>query len=119
MRHRVQKTFRFNHKDTDHRKAVLRNLLTSFFIHKSMVTTLKRAKALSIMVDKLVNTVNSKDKMNAIRETWRFLFTKESSLELFNNVAPKYSDKKSWITRITPIKFREGDNAKLVKIELV
>lgn len=119
MRHRVQKTFRFNHKDTDHRQAVLRNLLTSFFVHKEMITTLKRAKALSIMVDKLVNVVNSKDKMNAIRETWRFLFTKESSLELFNNVAPKYTDKKCWITRITPVKYRDGDCAKLVKIELV
>ena len=119
MRHRVQKTFRFNHKDTDHRKAVIRNLLTSFFIHKSMVTTEKRAVALWIMVDKMINVVNSKDKMNAIRETGKLLFTKESSLELFNNVAPKYTEKKSWMTRITPVKLREGDCAKLVKIELV
>ena len=119
MRHRVQKTFRFNHKDTDHRQAVIRNLLTSFFIHKSIVTTEKRARALQIMAQKLVNIANEKDKMNAIRKTWKYLFTKESSLELFNNVAPKYSDKKSGITRITAIKFREGDCAKLVKIELV
>lgn len=119
MRHRVNKVFSFNHKDDDHSKAVLRNLLTSFFIHKSLVTTEKRAKALSIMVDKLVNVVNTKDEMNAIREVMQYVFTKESSVELFTNIAPKYKDRKSWLTSITPIKYRDWDCAKLVKIELV
>lgn len=119
MRHRVKNTFKFNHKDTDHRLATLRNLLTSFFMHKSMITTEKRARALSIMIDKLVNVVNSKDEMNAIREVWEYVFTKESSVELFKNIAPKYKERKSGMTTITPIKYRAGDNAKLVKIQLV
>ena len=119
MRHRVKNTFKFNHKDWDHRSAVLRNLLTSFFMHKSLVTTPKRAKALSIMVDKLVNVVNSKDEMNAIREVWKYVFTKESSLELFKNIAPKYKEKKFWMTSMVPVKYRAWDNAKLVKIQLV
>lgn len=119
MRHRVNNTFKFNHKDTDHREAALRNLITSFLLHKSMVTTAKRAKALSIMIDKLVNIVNTKDEISAIREVWQYIFTKESSLELFNNIAPKYKERKSWMTTITPIKYRAWDNAKLVKIQLV
>jgi large subunit ribosomal protein L17 len=49
-----------------------------------------------------------------------YLFTKESSLELFKNVAPKYKGTKtSGFTRITPIKYRDGDNAKLVLLELI
>ena len=119
MRHRVKNTFKFNHKDGEHRSAVLRNLATSFFMHKSLVTTQKRARALSIIVDNLVNVVNSKDEMNAIREVEKFVFTKESSIELFKNIAPKYKDKKCGLTSITPVKFRDGDNAKLVKIQLV
>lgn len=119
MRHRVKKTFRFNHKDVDHSLAALRNLLTSFFLHKSIITTQKRAKAMSIVIDRLVNLVNTKDEMNAIREVGRFVFTKESSVELFTNIAPKYKERTSGITTITPIKYRAGDNAKLVKIQLV
>jgi large subunit ribosomal protein L17 len=49
-----------------------------------------------------------------------YLYTKQSSLELFKNVAPKYKEKKtSWFTRIVPIKYRDGDNAKLVLLELI
>lgn len=119
MRHRVNTTFKFNHKDVDHRLAALRNLITSFFMHKSLITTPKRARALSIMVDKLVNVVNTKDEMNAIREVGQYVFTKESSIELFKNIAPKYKEKKCGITTTTAIKYRAGDNAKLVKIQLV
>jgi large subunit ribosomal protein L17 len=94
MRHRIKQTFRLNHKDGDHVNAVLRNMITSFFVHKSMITTEKRAKALSILVDKLINIVNTKDEMNAIREISRYVYTKESSLELFKNIAPKYKEKR-------------------------
>ncbi|HBA44474.1 TPA: 50S ribosomal protein L17 [Patescibacteria group bacterium] len=106
MRHRVKQIRRLNHKDPDHRDAVLRNLMTSFFVHKSITTTAKRAKNVQIITDRLVNLVNTKDKMNAIREVARYVFTKESSIELFSNIAPKYSERKSGITRITPIKLR-------------
>ena len=61
-----------------------------------------------------------KDEMNAIRAVMAVLFTKEASLELFNNVAPQYKgEKTSGFTRTTAIKQRDGDNAKIVLIELV
>ena len=120
MRHRVRKHLKFKKKDFQHRKAMERNLLTAFFLHKSIKTTEKKAKAIVPMIDKLINNVNSKDEMNAIRYAMQYLFTKDSSLELFKNVAPKYKENKtSGFTRITPIKYRDGDNAKLVLLELV
>ncbi len=120
MRHRVRKNLKFNRKDFSHRNAMQRNLLTSFFMHKSLKTTEKKAKSIVPMIDKLINVVNTKDEMNAIRYAMRYLFTKESSLELFKNVWPKYKwNKTSGFTRITPIKFRDGDNAKLVLLELI
>lgn len=97
---------------------MLRNLVTSFFLHKSLVTTEKQARAISPIIDALVNTANSSDQMNAIREVSAYLFTKESSKELFEHVAPKYKERTSGISRITPIKYRAGDMAKIVKIEL-
>ncbi|NCO31810.1 hypothetical protein GW891_03265 [bacterium] len=85
-----------------------RNLLTSFFLHKSLQTTEKKVDLIIPMVDKLINVVNTKDEMNAIRYVMKYLYTKEASLELFKNVAPKYKgNKTSGFTRATAIKFRD------------
>ncbi len=120
MRHRVRKHLKFNNKDFSHRIAMQRNLLTSFFMHKSIKTTEKRAKLIVPMIDKLINTANTKDEMNAIRYVMKYLFTKDSSRELFTNVAPKYKwNKTSGFTRMTSIKYRDWDNAKLVLLELI
>lgn len=99
---------------------MLRNLATDLFLHKSIKTTMKKAKAVLPLVDKLINVVNTKEEMNAIRAVKAYLYTKESSLELFKNVAPKFKgEKTSGFTRITPIKYRDWDNAKIVLLELV
>lgn len=120
MRHRVRKHLKFNNKSFAHRDAMQRNLLTSFFLHKSIKTTPKKAALVVPMIDKLINTVNTKDEMNAIRYVMQYLYTKEASLELFKNVAPKYKwNKTSGFTRRVAIKLRDGDNAKIVKLELV
>jgi len=119
MRHRCRKNLKFNWKDFQQRKALERNLLTNFFLHKSIKTTEKRAKFIVPMIDKLINVVNTKDEMNSIRQVMTYLYTKESSLELFKNVAPKFKGRTCGFTRITPIKYRDGDNAKLVLLELV
>jgi large subunit ribosomal protein L17 len=120
MRHRVRKHLKFNNKSFSHRNAMERNLLTSFFLHKSIKTTEKKAALIVPKIDKLINIVNKKDEMNAIRYAMKYLFTKEASLELFKNVAPKYKgNKTSGFTRATAIKLRDGDNAKIVKLELI
>ena len=119
MRHRVRKYKKFNNKSFAHRDAMKRNLVTSFFMHKSIKTTEKKAKSIVSIIDKLINVVNTKDEMNAIRQVMQTVYTKEASLELFKNIAPKYKERKSGFTRITPIKYRDGDNAKLVILELV
>ena len=120
MRHKVRKHLKFNNKTFAHRNAMQRNLLTSFFLHKGIKTTEKKAKSIVPMIDKLINVANTKDEMNAIRYVMQYLFTEESSKELFATVAPKYKDvKTSGFTRIVPIKYRDGDNAKLVLLELI
>ena len=97
-----------------------RNLLTNLFLHKAIKTTPKKASAITPLVDRLINVVNSKDEMNAIRFVMQYLFTKESSLELFKNIAPKFKgNKTSGFTRTTPLKYRDWDSAKLVLLEIL
>ena len=120
MRHKVRKNLKFNNKTFAHRRAMQRNLITSFFLYKSIKTTEKKAKSIIPLIDKCINTVNSKSEMNAIRYVMQYIFTENASKELFKNIAPKYKDtKSSWFTRITPIKYRDGDNAKIVSLDLV
>ncbi len=119
MRHRCRKNLKFNGKDFGQRKAMERSLVTNFFLHKAIKTTEKKAKFIVPMIDKLINVANTKDEMNAIRQIMTYVYTKESSLELFKNIAPKCKGKTSGFTRITPIKYRDGDNAKVVLLELV
>jgi len=58
--------------------------------------------------------------MNAIRFTMQYLFTEDASKELFTNVAPKYKgNRTSGFTKIVPVKYRDGDNAKIVALRLV
>jgi len=97
-----------------------RNLVTNLFLHKAIQTTPKKAASIIPIVDKMINVVNSKDELNAIRYVMQYVFTKESSLELFKNIAPKYKGQKtSGFTRTTPIKYRDGDSAKIVLLELI
>lgn len=120
MRHKVRKHLKFNKKTFAHRNAMQRNLVTSLFLHKGITTTEKKAKSIIPMIDKLINTVNTKDEMNAIRSVMSYIFTETASKELFTHIAPKYKGKQSsGFTRITPIKYRDGDNAKLVSLELI
>jgi large subunit ribosomal protein L17 len=119
MRHRVKKHQHLSQKDNCHRKAVLRNLLTGLFTHKAVKTTEKRALAIEPIAHRLIEMVKSDaTEYNKIRFISAELFTKEASTSLLS-LAKNYAKQAGGYTRITPIKYRDGDSAKLVQIELV
>ncbi|MBP6981423.1 50S ribosomal protein L17 [Candidatus Gracilibacteria bacterium] len=119
MRHRVQKHLHFKGKDDNHRKSMVRNLLTSLFTHKAIQTTSKKAYAIEGLAHRLIETAKGDhSEYNKIRMISAELFTKEATVSLMA-LAPKYKDIKGGYTRITPIKYRDGDSATLVKIELI
>ncbi len=119
MRHRVKKHLHLNGKDTNHRNAVVRNLLTSLFTHKSIETTEKKALAMEGSAHKLIEIAKSEQTdYNKIRAISAELFTKEAGVSLMT-LAQNYKNVHGGYTRITPIKLRDGDAAKLVKIELI
>lgn len=119
MRHRVKQNLRLNHRDTGHRTAIVRNLVTSFFLHSGVVTTAKKAMILSQEVDRIIRIAQSDaPEMNKIRSIQSVVFTPDASRRALE-LAKKMKTKESGFTRVTPIKYRVGDAAKLVKIEFV
>jgi large subunit ribosomal protein L17 len=119
MRHRVKKHLHLKGKDQAHRKSVVRNLVSGLFEHKSIITTQKRALAITPVAEKLIEVAKSDaTEYNKIRYITPEVFTEAASRAVIE-VAGNYTDRKGGYTRITPIKYRDGDSALLVKIELV
>lgn len=119
MRHRVKKHLHLSGKDKAHRKSVVRSLVSGLFEHKSIVTTEKRALAIEPVVHGLIELGKStQTEYNKIRLITPEVFTEASSRAVLE-VSKNYTDRKGGYTRITPIKYRDGDAALLVKLELV
>lgn len=119
MRHRNKKHLKLKKRDTAHRKAIYRNLLTSLFEHKSIVTTEKRALAITPDAHRLIEVASGDhSEHNKIRLIMAELFTPTASHSLMS-LAKSYKDRNGGYTRMTAIKYRDGDAAKLVKLELV
>lgn len=119
MRHRVKKHLHLNGKDKAHRKSVVRNLVSAFFEHRSLVTTEKRALAIVPTIEKLIELgKGTHTEYNKIRLISPEVFTETASRGVLE-VAQAYGDRRGGYTRITPIKYRDGDSALLVKLELV
>jgi len=111
-------------RTSDHRKALLRNQATALIMNGKLETTEKKAMELRSVVDSLI-TLAQKDDMNAKRKAAAYLYnvkTKDGKTAvdvLFNDVAPRYKDRKGGFTRVTKIGQRRGDSAEIATIELV
>ncbi len=104
----------------DARRLLLGNLATSLIIHEKIQTTQAKAKAVQPLVDKLIHDAKeTKEKRIAIRNLKSILQSEMSSRKVLEELVNRYAERTSGFTRITAIKFRAGDNAPLVQIELV
>ena len=116
MRHNKK----FNHlgRTKSHRDALLANMTVSLIMHKRIITTLAKAKALRIYAEPLINRAKTDDTANR-RVVFRYLQNKEAVTELFQNISQKIADRPGGYTRILKLGNRLGDNAKTCFIELV
>ena len=111
-------------RNADHRKALLRNLATEVILRGKIETTEMKAKELRSVVDGLI-TVAKKEDLAARRQAAAYLRNvcnsdgKTAVQVLFEEVAPKYKDRKGGYTRVTKTAIRRGDNAPMATIELV
>jgi large subunit ribosomal protein L17 len=101
-----------------HREALLSNLASQLIMHKRIVTTLAKAKALRTYVEPLI-TKGKENTTHQRRTVFSYLQDKEAVAELFGPVAEKVGGRPGGYTRIIKLGARVGDNAETAMIELV
>ena len=116
MRHRVG-GFKLG-RNTSHRRALLRNLVTSVILNDRIHTTGTKAKACRPLVEKMV-TLGKNGGVHARRQALAYLMTPESVDRLFATVAPRYATRNGGYTRILRTGTRQGDSAETAFIELL
>ncbi len=116
MRHRVKG--KKLSRDSAQRKALLRNLVTSFLEKERIRTTLAKAKATRPVAEKMI-TLGKKDTLHSRRLALRFIYKKEVVKKLFDDIGPRFSERPGGYTRIIKIGPRQGDGAEMAFLEMV
>ncbi len=116
MRHR--KSGRKLGRDTAHRKAMLRNLVTSLIEHGRVQTTDAKAKEARRVAERLI-TLARQGTLHARRQALAYVRGRDAVARLFEVVAPRYQDRPGGYTRIVKLGYRRGDNAPVSLLELV
>jgi large subunit ribosomal protein L17 len=105
-------------RTASHRKALLSNLACQLFMHKKIITTLAKAKALRPYTEPLI-TKAKENTTHQRRIVFSYLQDKEAIKELFDVISPKIADRPGGYTRVIKLGKRAGDNAEIAMIELV
>ena len=101
----------------DQRKALLKSLARSFFLHGRIQTTEAKAKELSRVAEKMITRAKKGDL--ASRRILAKYFENNIVKKLFEEIAPRYKEKSGGYTRIIKLGPRKSDGAKIAIIELV
>jgi large subunit ribosomal protein L17 len=105
-------------RNTSHRRALLRNLVTSLMEHERITTTVPKAKAMRPWAEKMI-TLGKAETLHARRQAAAFLQSPASVKKVFDTLAPRFSSRNGGYLRITKLGPRSGDGAELAKVELV
>ena len=116
MRHR--KKGRQLGRNTNHRRALFRSLVTSLLEHERIETTEAKAKEVRGFTERMI-TLGKAGGLHARRYALSFLRNKNVVSKLFNDVAGRYRERNGGYTRLIRTRRRVGDAASLVAIELV
>ncbi len=116
MRHRI--SGRQLGRNTKHRWALYRSLVTSLLDHERIETTEAKAKAIRGLAERMI-TLGKRGGLHRRRQALGFLRSKAVVSKLFGDVAQRFLDRPGGYTRMIKTRRRVGDAAKLVAIELV
>ena len=101
-----------------HRKSMLRNLVTDLFRYERIQTTDCRAKEARKEAEKMI-TLAKRGDLHARRQALAYIKDEDVVTKLFDEIAPKYEERKGGYTRILKLGPRKGDVAESVFLELV
>jgi len=116
MRHRNEG--RKLSRNTSHRRALLRNLVTALLEHGRLMTTLPKAKEIRPLAEHMI-TLGKRDSLHARRQVQSYLLKAETAKMVFDTIAPKFADRKGGYSRIIKLGNRKGDGADIAIIELL
>jgi len=105
-------------RNSSARKALFRRILTSFFKQERIETTATKAKEISGLAAKLITLAKQGD-LHSRRQVLAFLVDEEATKKLFDEIAPKYTERNGGYTRIYKLGPRRGDAAEMAILELV
>ena len=116
MRHR--KSGRKLGRKVAHRKALMSNLAIALISNKKIKTTGPKAKELRSFIEPLITRAKKGD-IHSRRQVLKYISHKPTVRELFNVIAPSFSERNGGYTRITKLGFRDNDCAPISTIEFV
>ena len=116
MRHRC-KTRRLS-RTTPHKRAMLRNMVTSLFLHEKVETTVAKAKELQPVAERMI-TLAKRGDLHARRQAESYIRSHKVCSKLFADGKDRYQDRQGGYVRITPTRIRRGDAAPMAMVELV
>ena len=105
-------------RPTDHRKSMLRGMVTFLLENGKIETTVTRAKEVRAMAEKMI-TLGKKGDLAAYRQALSFITREDVANKLFKELAPSYAERNGGYTRIIRTGVRRGDAAETAIIELV
>jgi len=105
-------------RNTEHRRALLRNLVTSLIVEERIETTLTKAKAMRPHVEKMI-TLGKRGDVAARRLAASYLMTRDAVDKLFDTISPRYGDRNGGYLRIVHGGFRQGDGGDIAFVELL
>ncbi len=116
MRHKMG--YKKLNRTSEHRKALIKNMLNSLVKYEQITTTLPKAKVLKPQADKLI-TLGKKNSLQNIRRIISKLQDEGSASKVRKTLSKRYENRKGGYTRIIKAGFRYGDNAPMAVVEFV
>ena len=116
MRHRLG--YKKLNRTSEHRKALIKNMLNSLIKYEQITTTLPKAKVLKPQAEKII-TLGKNDKLHNMKSLISKLQDTKSANKVRKTLAKRYESRKGGYTRIVKAGYRYGDNAPLAIIEFV
>lgn len=101
-----------------HRRSMLANLTIELIMNEAIVTTDQRAKEAKKQTEKMITYIKKGTLVNR-RKAYAFLYNRSDVVKKLDELAIRYKDRNGGYTRIIKIKERRGDDALMVKLELV
>ena len=116
MRHKFG--YKKLNRTSEHRKALIKNMLNSLIKYEQITTTLPKAKVLKPQADKII-TLGKKDNLQNTKTLISKLQDAKSANKVKKTLSKRYENRKGGYTRIIKAGFRYGDNAPMAVIEFV